>query len=144
MALNILVVDDSALMRSIVVRAIKAGRSAAEIFEAANGAEALEIMGRSRVDMAFVDLNMPVMRGEELIERMRSNAKLQNVPVVVISAEGESLAAQMVVKKNFTNFVRKPFSPATLKIIIADALALADLPAAGAKEAANDGGTGIA
>ena len=71
MAYNILLVDDSATVRAIISKTLTmAGVETGQIFEAANGQEALELLGREWVDLVFADINMPVMGGVEMIEKM--------------------------------------------------------------------------
>ncbi|HEX30052.1 TPA: response regulator, partial [Candidatus Poribacteria bacterium] len=67
MPLNILVVDDSSVMRSIISRTlILSGLPLGRIYQAANGKEGLQILDRTWVDLILVDINMPVMNGEEM------------------------------------------------------------------------------
>ncbi len=68
MALNVLVLDDSAVMRAIIIKTLKlTGLPLGGIHEAANGKEGLEVLDANWVDLALVDINMPVMTGEEFI-----------------------------------------------------------------------------
>jgi two-component system chemotaxis response regulator CheY len=115
MTLNVLVVDDSAVMRKTVIRCLQmAGLSLGGVHEAENGQAALECVDKHWIDLALVDINMPVMNGEELIKRFRSDAATEDLPVIVISTEGsrpriERLEAQGV------RFVHKPFTPEVLR-----------------------------
>lgn len=74
MAVNILVVDDSAVMRSMIKKTIiSSGVEVGEIFEAANGKEGLEVLDQNWFDILFIDVNMPVMDGMEMLDRVRKN-----------------------------------------------------------------------
>ena len=74
MSINVLVVDDSAVMRSMIIRTLRmSGVPVAEIYEAADGVEGLEQLSQNWIDLALVDINMPVMNGEEFIERVRAS-----------------------------------------------------------------------
>lgn len=122
MALNVLVVDDSAVMRRMIIRTLElAGLPLGEVHEAGNGAEGLEQLDRHWIDLALVDLNMPVMNGEEMIERLRANPELADVPVVVVSTDGSETRLARI-RPNVNGFVRKPFTPeqlgATIKEIV--------------------------
>ena len=76
MALNTLVVDDSSVMRSIIIKTLKlAGLSLGEVLEAGNGQEGLKLLEDNWVDLALVDIHMPVMDGEEMINRLRKDRK---------------------------------------------------------------------
>jgi two-component system, chemotaxis family, chemotaxis protein CheY len=67
-----LIIDDSAVMRKIVERALRqAGVELTELREAGNGAEALMALGQSGVDLILCDINMPVMDGLEFVKRLR-------------------------------------------------------------------------
>lgn len=123
MALNVLVVDDSATMRRIVKRALGlSGLPITAIHEAENGQEALDVVGRSPIDLALLDLNMPVMGGIEALESLRSSAKTADLPVVVVSTEGSEPRIDRV-KELSAGFVRKPFTPEGLLDAIVVALA---------------------
>jgi two-component system chemotaxis response regulator CheY len=115
MALNILVVDDSAVMRSMVIKTIqRAELELGDVYEAANGQEALDILGKSWIDLAVVDINMPVMDGEELIERVRAEESTRKLPVLVVSSESSKMRVELLQKKD-AGFIHKPFTPESLR-----------------------------
>ena len=71
MAVNVLVVDDSGVMRSMIIKAIRlSGLQLGEVHQAANGREGLEALHQHWIDLVIADINMPVMNGEEMIDRM--------------------------------------------------------------------------
>ena len=68
-ALNILVVDDSAMMRTLIKRAAAlTGLPIGRIFEAGDGRQALDVLKSEHVHALFTDINMPVMTGIELLQ----------------------------------------------------------------------------
>ena len=76
MAYNVLVVDDSETIRAVLVRTLKiTGVEINEIFQAENGAKALEVIDQNWIDIVFADINMPVMNG---IEFVHPGTPLQN------------------------------------------------------------------
>ena len=86
MTINILIVDDSFTMRSMLKRAFSMNEIPAPRFlEAANGREGIELLEREEIDFVIVDINMPVMNGMEMIDRMREIPGLVHVPVLVVS-----------------------------------------------------------
>ena len=88
MSLNVLIVDDSAAMRSIIQKTLQiSGLEIGNVYQAKNGEEALEMLEENWVDLALVDINMPVMDGETLINRVRENPDLAELPIVVVSTE---------------------------------------------------------
>ena len=114
MALNVLVVDDSSVMRKMIVRALKmSGLPIGQVHEAGNGQEGLEQMDRHWIDLALVDLNMPVMTGEEMIDRLRENHVTADVPVVVVSTDGSETRLARI-RPKVAGFVHKPFTPEQL------------------------------
>jgi two-component system chemotaxis response regulator CheY len=120
MALNVLVVDDSAVMRTMIIRAIGlSGLPVKEVFQAGNGEEAIEVLSRTWIDLALVDINMPVMDGIELITRVRELPDLKDLPVVVVSTESSTTRIAQLEEKG-ARFVHKPFSPEKLRTAVVE------------------------
>jgi two-component system, chemotaxis family, chemotaxis protein CheY len=118
MGLNILVVDDSGVMRAMIIKTLKmCGVEVGEIFQAANGEEGLSQLEKNWADLVLVDINMPVMGGEEMIDRMRQNTATRDIPVVVVSTESSQSRIEMLEKKS-SGFVHKPFNPEIIKSVI--------------------------
>lgn len=113
-ALRVLVVDDSAVMRRMILRALKIG-NLGEIssLEASNGREAIELLAKTAVDLALIDINMPGMNGEELLEALRANERWRKLPVIVVSTEGSATRVERL-KLLGAGFVRKPFTPESI------------------------------
>ena len=115
MALNILVVDDSSVMRAIIIKTLRLSQlPLGEVHEATNGQEALKVLDGNWIDLALVDINMPVMTGEEMIDRLRQNPETADLPVIVVSTEGSETRRQVLMEKG-AGFVHKPFTPETLR-----------------------------
>jgi two-component system chemotaxis response regulator CheY len=139
MGLNVLVVDDSGVMRSMIIKTLRlSGISLASVTEAANGVEALEIINKGGVDLALVDLNMPVMGGDELIERLRAQEATRDLPVVVVSTEGSFTRISLLRKKG-AGFVHKPFTPEILRQTLAEMVGSSDDNDAGREPVPGDG-----
>jgi two-component system chemotaxis response regulator CheY len=118
MSLNVLVVDDSAVVRKMIIKTLgMAGLPIGDAIEAANGREGLEALEANWIDMVFADLNMPEMNGEEMIDRIRQNPALAELPVVVISTEGSETRIQRLLEQN-VKFIHKPFTPEQLREVI--------------------------
>ena len=118
MALNILVVDDSAVMRMMIEKTLRMlNIPIGQIFQAANGQEGLAALEARWVDVVLVDINMPVMNGEEMIERIRQNPLARALPIIVISTEGSETRIERLMQKGAV-FVHKPFSPETIREVI--------------------------
>jgi two-component system chemotaxis response regulator CheY len=114
MGLNVLVVDDSAVMRSMIIRTLRlSGVPVAQVIDAANGAEGLAALDRHWIDLALVDINMPVLSGEEVIARLRERPETASLPVIVISSGGSVAEIEQLGHPNL-EFMQKPFVPEVL------------------------------
>jgi two-component system chemotaxis response regulator CheY len=114
--LRTLIVDDSSVMRKIVARALQqGGLSLGQILEAGNGAEALEILRREKVDLVLSDINMPVMDGLEFVRQLRSVENALGVPVVMITTEGSESHVMEAISCGARGYIRKPFTPDQMK-----------------------------
>ena len=82
---TVLIVDDSSLIRSVASGATQeAGHTA---LVATNGEEGLEILEQNDVDIVFSDVNMPVMGGLEMVERIKSQERFKFLPIVMLTTE---------------------------------------------------------
>jgi two-component system chemotaxis response regulator CheY len=115
MAMNILIVDDSTVMRSIILKTLQmSGVQIGEIYQAANGQDGLESLKDNWIDIVIADINMPVMNGEEMIDRMQDNLYTRDIPVVVVSTEGSQKRIKRLKEKGVT-FIPKPFTPEVVR-----------------------------
>jgi two-component system, chemotaxis family, chemotaxis protein CheY len=85
-----------------------------EIYQASNGQEGLEIINKHWLDLVLADLNMPVMSGEEMIDKIRQNPETADLPVIIVSTESSETRIDLLMKKS-DGFVHKPFSPESLR-----------------------------
>ncbi len=122
MAVNILVVDDSAVMRSMIKKTIvSSGVEVGEIYEAANGKEGLQVLEQNWLDILFIDVNMPVMDGMEMLEQVRKKSDTADIPILIVSTESNNQRIETIQKQN-AGFVHKPFTPEVLRERILEAL----------------------
>src|SRR5271165_7030534 len=91
-SIRLLIVDDSSAMRKMVERALRmADVEIAQVFEAANGKEALAVLKENALDLILCDINMPEMDGLEFLKCRPAEGPAKGVPVVMITSEsGES------------------------------------------------------
>ena len=116
MAVNILVVDDSLPMRSVIMKTIKAsGFGAANFYQASDGAKALEELKNEWMDLVITDYNMPEMNGGELITEMKKDDDLNSIPVIVVTTEGSKEKVEEFAEMGADAYVKKPFTPETIK-----------------------------
>ena len=110
--MKLLVVDDSATMRKIIMRTIRqSGFKVDEFLEAENGKEALQVLSSNKVDAVLTDINMPEMNGLELLEKIRSQNETKDLPVIMITTEGAENIVEKAKSLGVNGFIRKPFTP---------------------------------
>jgi two-component system, chemotaxis family, chemotaxis protein CheY len=115
MALNVLIVDDSGVMRAMIIKTLRmTGLPLGEIVQAGNGQEGLDALNANWIDLVIADINMPVMNGEEMIDRMKANPETNRLPTVVVSTEGSETRIDRLQAKG-VRFVHKPFTPETIR-----------------------------
>jgi two-component system chemotaxis response regulator CheY len=111
-----LIVDDSSVMRKIVERALRqAGLDPLEVHEAASGAEALEILKVTPVDLILSDINMPSMDGLEFLRQIQAQKLAPGVPVVMITTESSEEHVKQAISAGARGYLRKPFTAEQLK-----------------------------
>ncbi len=116
MAFNVLIVDDSLSMRSVIKKTIRvSGFKVGEYFEAADGKEALKILADAWVDLVLTDINMPNMDGLELIAEMHNDQILRSIPVVMVTTEGSEKSVQKSMEMGAKGYIKKPFQPEDIK-----------------------------
>ncbi|HLH04399.1 MAG TPA: response regulator [Bryobacteraceae bacterium] len=116
MKLNILVVDDSAAIRKILLRVLsQADLPINQIHEANDGVEALNVLGSQDVNLVLSDVNMPNMDGLELLTKVRANASWAKMPVIMITTEGSQQKVLDAVRLGANGYVRKPFTSDQIK-----------------------------
>ncbi len=138
MAFNILVVDDSAVMRTMIVRTLKmSGVPIASIHEAAHGEEGLRVVQEEWIDLLLLDVNMPVMNGEEMLTRIRADERTRDLAVIIVSTEGsETRLANL--QAMGAAIVHKPFPPETLRETILRVTGVTDVEYYGSVAASSD------
>lgn len=122
MSVNILIVDDSAVMRSMIKKTIiNSGVDVGEILEAANGKDGLELLETNWLDILFIDVNMPIMDGMEMLDEVRKKSETSDIPILIVSTESNHDRIEIIKNKN-AGFVHKPFTPEILRERILEAL----------------------
>ncbi len=120
---HVLIVDDSPILRAAIKKVVKlAGVSEDRIFEAGHGGEALEVLETVWIDLVLLDLNMPVMDGEEFTRQLRARTDLQDVAVVVVSTEANRERLERMRALGVAHALRKPFEPEDLCRLISEVL----------------------
>jgi two-component system chemotaxis response regulator CheY len=117
--LNILIVDDSATMRTMIRRVIDLTElPLGTVYEAVNGLEALHILETCSVHAVFTDINMPVMSGYELLTEIARREAWKDILRIVISTDGSRLRQEEVRELNVNLYIRKPFRPEVVRNVL--------------------------
>lgn len=104
---RILIVEDSPTMRQLLVFALKRLKDV-EIIEAQDGMDGLRKVTSDHFDLAFVDINMPVMDGLKLISLIRGEPSLASMPICVITTEGAQEDRERAISLGANEYLTKP------------------------------------
>ena len=107
MRYKILTVDDSKTVRIIVKKAFKAYDC--DILEAGNGVEGLAVAAKEMPDLILLDVTMPVMDGVEMLTKLKADATLKGIPVMMLTAEGGRDHVLKIAKIGVRDYLVKPF-----------------------------------
>jgi len=108
-----LIVDDSKVMREMVIACLRAQPGIA-FTQAASGLEALERLSLKPFDVVVLDLNMPDIGGYEVIEFIRGQDKLRTLPILVVTTRGDETSRARALAAGASRFMTKPFQPEAL------------------------------
>ncbi|HPL63819.1 MAG TPA: response regulator [Syntrophales bacterium] len=140
MSFNVLIVDDSAAMRSVIKKIVAlSGFKMDRCLEAGNGKEALEILSHTWVDVILSDLNMPEMGGMEMLAELKRDKMLKEIPVIIVTTEGSEDRKHMVCTMGASGFIRKPFLPEEVRKILCQVLGVNDEGSYGEEQSDNAG-----
>ena len=109
--MKVLVVDDSMVMRKVLVGAL--GRAQiTDVDQAGDGVEAVKAVEQAQYDLVLMDWNMPNMLGIDAIKAIRAAG--HTMPIIMVTTEAEKSRVIDALKAGATNYVIKPFEPATI------------------------------
>ena len=120
---RILIVEDSATMRQLLVFALKRMKGV-QIVEAQDGMDGLRKVTSDDFDLVFVDINMPVMDGLKLISLIRNDASLAAMPICVITSEGAREDRERAIALGANEYLTKPIQANKVLAIARDLLKL--------------------
>ncbi len=110
---TVLVVDDSATMRRMVLASLRTITNVTFV-EAANGLEAIERLAIGPTNLIILDLNMPDMHGLEVVAFVRKHATFRSIPIIVLTTRGDDESRLSALSAGATLYLTKPFDPALL------------------------------
>src|SRR6185436_13130170 len=111
---RLLVVDDNEDNRYTLTQRLKR-QGYTNVTTATNGREALEMLQRERFDLVLLDVMMPELNGYEVLERMKKDERLRQVPVIMISAVDQLESVVRCVELGAEDYLAKPFNPTLLR-----------------------------
>lgn len=121
--INVMIVDDSPAMRSVLKKIVAISMDKVNLcIEAANGLEAMEELKQNRMDVIISGINMPEMTGLGLLQALSQAPLYQNIPVIIVSADGSPEQIKEALKIGARGFIRKPFFPEEIRKILHDVI----------------------
>lgn len=107
---NLLVVDDSKVMREMVIACLR-GQGGMVFNQASSGLEAIEKLSIHPTDLVVLDLNMPDINGYEVIKFVRGQQGLVGLPIIVLTTRGDEGSKEQALTAGASAFMTKPFTP---------------------------------
>jgi two-component system chemotaxis response regulator CheY len=107
---DVLVVDDSKVMREMIIACLR-GEGGMAFTQAASGLEAIEQLSMRNFGLVVLDLNMPDIGGVEVVEFIRGQEQLRALPILVVTTRGDEASRRRVLDAGASSFMTKPFTP---------------------------------
>lgn len=112
MAKTILIVDDSASLRTVVKMALTG--AGYEVIEAGDGNAALKLLDGRDINMIITDINMPGMNGLDFCRQAKMNSMYKFTPILMLTTESSTVKKDIAKAAGASAWMTKPFSPAQL------------------------------
>jgi two-component system chemotaxis response regulator CheY len=107
---QLLVVDDSKVMRDMIIACLRTDASL-QFSTAGSGLEAIEALSLSPFELVVLDLNMPDINGIEVVEFIRGQDKLRALPIIIVTTRGDDSSRDRALAAGASRFMVKPFDP---------------------------------
>jgi two-component system chemotaxis response regulator CheY len=124
MKFKVLIVEDSRASRELIAATVES-ISGLEAFATSSGFEALKLLPRHRFDLIITDINMPDINGLELINFVKKNPNYRDTPLFIVTTEGREKDRDRGLALGASEYLVKPFSPASLEGLVRRYLNLA-------------------
>ena len=118
---EILVVDDSKVMREMLVACLR-GQHDFAFTHASSGLEAIEQLSLKPFELVLLDLNMPDIGGIEVVEFIRSQDRLRDLPIIIVTTRGDDTSKARALEAGATRYLTKPFTPEAIQAEAASVL----------------------
>lgn len=121
---NILLIDDDIDDAEVFIEAVNSLDKNVTCLAETNPVKALEFLKSTKIlpDLIFLDYNMPILNGNEFIEKMRAVEKLKPIPVIIYSSYSENTAAQLSIIHDTERYITKPNSFTELTALLKNIL----------------------
>lgn len=126
--MSVLIVDDMESMRKSIRGMLKVLQYGRTIRLASNGLEGWEMLNSVPIDLAIIDWNMPVMKGIELLGKIRDSKEYRDMPVIMITAEAEKEIVAEAAESDIDGYLLKPLTTQSLDERIKSVINLANNP----------------
>jgi two-component system chemotaxis response regulator CheY len=125
MAFNVLIVDDSSSMRSVIKTTIEiSGFDVGQFFEAGNGHEALAVLEKEWADIILTDVHMPEMDGMAFLKALQEKNVVSKTPVVIVTTEGREARLKELLALGAKACIKKPFRPEEIRKTLLNVLGM--------------------
>jgi two-component system chemotaxis response regulator CheY len=123
MSFNVLIVDDSAVMRRMVRRALAlCDVPMGKILEASDGEQALQVLSEAWIDLVLTDINMPHMSGYTMLETMQQSDDLGAIATIVVTSEKSAESIDRAKAVGAKGYLVKPFRADELRAMVENTL----------------------
>ena len=125
MAFNVLIVDDSASMRTVIKRSIEmSGFDVGQFLDAGNGREALAVLEKEWADIILTDIHMPEMDGIAFLKALQEQTVVSSTPVVIVTTEGREERLDELLALGAKVYIKKPFKPEEIRKVLLNVLGM--------------------
>ena len=110
---SLLVVDDNEINRDLLARRLT--REGHQVTLAADGRQALEMIEAGSFDLVLLDILMPELNGYQVLDRLKTQGRLRDLPVIMLSAFGEMDIVVQCIGLGAEDYLPKPYDPVLLR-----------------------------
>jgi two-component system chemotaxis response regulator CheY len=107
---NVMIIDDSRIMRNIVKNIFTTLKISCNYLEAGDGAEALKLLGAEKTDLILLDWNMPNLSGIQFLKKVKAMDQYKKIPVIMVTSEAAKLNVVEAIKAGVTAYITKPIN----------------------------------
>ena len=112
---TVLVVDDSRIIRNIVKNTFTELKIPCHFLEAENGKKALQLLETNKINLIFLDWNMPEMDGMQFLKRARAMPDYKDLPIIMVTSEAAKYSVVEALQNGATDYIVKPIQAKAFK-----------------------------